>query len=77
MRSEIIVPTIESDTCLPGRAMERSEESALEKLVVTNTIPPRSEFVASGKIEVLSVAPLLGKAIQSIHQETSVSSLFV
>jgi ribose-phosphate pyrophosphokinase len=62
---------------LSGPALTRIEESALEKLVVTNTIPPRSEFVASGKVEVLSVAPLLGKAIQSIHQETSVSSLFV
>jgi len=62
---------------LSGSALERIAESELEKLVVTNTIPPKSESVASGKIEVLSVAPLLGKAIQSIHQETSVSSLFV
>ena len=62
---------------LSGPALERIAESELEKLVVTNTIPPKSEAVASGKIEVLSVAPLLGKAIQSIHQETSVSSLFV
>ena len=62
---------------LSGPALERIEESALERLVVTNTIPPRSGVVASSKIEVLSVAPLLGKAIQSIHQETSVSSLFV
>jgi len=62
---------------LSGPALERIEGSALEKLVVTNTIPPRSEIVASDKVEILSVAPLLGKAIQSIHQETSVSSLFV
>jgi ribose-phosphate pyrophosphokinase len=62
---------------LSGPALERIEQSVLEKLVVTNTIPPKSEFVASGKVELLSVAPLLGKAIQSIHQETSVSSLFV
>ena len=62
---------------LSGPALERIEGSALEKLVVTNTIPPRPEIVASTKIEILSVAPLLGKAIQSIHQETSVSSLFV
>ena len=62
---------------LSGPALERIAESELEKLVVTNTIPPKSEVVASSKIEVLSVAPLLGKAIQSIHQETSVSSLFV
>ncbi len=62
---------------LSGPALERIAESELEKLVVTNTIPPKSGSVASDKIEVLSVAPLLGKAIQSIHQETSVSSLFV
>ena len=62
---------------LSGPALERIEASALERLVVTDTIPPRAQFVASGKVEVLSVAPLLGKAIQSIHQETSVSSLFV
>lgn len=62
---------------LSGPALERIEASALEKLVVTNTIPPRPEIVASDRVEILSVAPLLGKAIQSIHQETSVSSLFV
>ncbi len=62
---------------LSGPALERIEGSPLEKLVVTNTIPPRPEVAASEKVEVLSVAPLLGKAIQSIHQETSVSSLFV
>ena len=62
---------------LSGPALERIEGSALEKLVVTNTIPPRPDVVESRKVETLSVAPLLGKAIQSIHQETSVSSLFV
>ncbi len=62
---------------LSGPALERIEGSAIEKLVITNTIPARSEFVASDKVEILSVAPLLGSAIQSIHQETSVSSLFV
>jgi len=49
----------------------------LDKLIVTNTIPLRDEFARSDKVQVLSVANLLGKAIQSIHQETSVSSLFV
>ena len=62
---------------LSGPALERIAGSELEKLVVTNTIPPKPEFVATKRVEVLSVAPLLGKAIQSIHQETSVSSLFV
>ena len=62
---------------LSGPALQRIEDSELEQLIVTDTIPLRPEFAASKKIRVLSVAPLLGKAIQSIHQETSVSSLFV
>ena len=62
---------------LSGPALERIENSALEQLIVTNTIPLRPECAASKKIQVLSVASLLGKAIESIHQETSVSSLFV
>ena len=62
---------------LSGPALQRIEESALERLVVTNTIPLRPELEKSSKIQVLSVAELLGRAIQSIHQETSVSSLFV
>ena len=62
---------------LSGPALDRIEESSLEQLMVTNTIPPKVEFAESNKIKVLSIAPLLGKAIQSIHDETSVSSLFV
>ncbi len=62
---------------LSGPAQQRIFDSALEQLIVTNTIPLRDEFAGSDKVHVLSVAGLLGKAIQSIHQETSVSSLFV
>ena len=62
---------------LSGPALERITESQLEKVIVTNTIPLRPEVAASSKIHVLSVAPLLARAIQSIHQETLVSSLFV
>ena len=62
---------------LSGPAQQRIEDSALEELIVTNTIPLSGEMAGSKKMRVLSVAPLLGKAIQSIHQETSVSSLFV
>tara|TARA_Y100000588_G_scaffold385141_1_gene477818 strand:- start:285 stop:1241 length:957 start_codon:yes stop_codon:yes gene_type:complete len=62
---------------LSGPALQRIEDSALEQLIVTNTIPLRPELEKSEKIHVLSVAQLLGRAIQSIHQETSVSSLFV
>ena len=62
---------------LSGPALQRVEDSPLEKLIVTDTIPLRPEFEQSAKVRVLSVAGLLGRAIQSIHQETSVSSLFV
>ena len=62
---------------LSGPALQRIEDSALEQLIVTDTIPLRPEFEACPKIRTLSVARLLGRAIESIHQETSVSSLFV
>ena len=45
-------------------------------MIVTNTIPQARAIQSSGKIVVLSVARLLGQAIKSIHEETSVSSLF-
>jgi ribose-phosphate pyrophosphokinase len=61
---------------LSGPAIRRLAESAIEEVVVTNTIPlPESRRL--GKITVLSVATLLGEAIRRIHTETSVSSLFV
>ena len=62
---------------LSGPALERIEKSALEQLIVTNTIPMTPEKAQCGKIHVLSVARLLGQAIRSIHEETSVSSLFL
>jgi len=45
-------------------------------VIVTNTIPLREEARKVDKIKVLSIAGLLGRAIESIHMETSVSSLF-
>ena len=62
---------------LSGPALERIEQSPLEELIVTNTIPLGEAHTKSDRLRVLSVAQLLGKAIQSIHEETSVSSLFV
>ena len=62
---------------LSGPALDRVNESALEQLIVTNTIPQVGNAGICDKLEVLSVATLLAKAIQSIHDETSVSSLFV
>jgi len=62
---------------LSGPAMERIDGSPVDQLIVTNSIPLRGEAQQNKKIVVLSVARLLGQAIKNIHEETSVSSLFV
>ena len=62
---------------LSGPAIERVENSPIDQLIVTNTVPLRGDAQNCKKIVVLSVARLLGQAIRSIHEETSVSSLFV
>jgi ribose-phosphate pyrophosphokinase len=62
---------------LSGPAIDRIENSPLDQLIVTNTIPLSANAQQCRKIVVLSVARLLGQAIRSIHEETSVSSLFV
>jgi ribose-phosphate pyrophosphokinase len=62
---------------LSGPAVERIEKSALEEVVVTNSIPPGERLKGCSRIRSLSVGPLLAKAIQSIHEDGSVSTLFV
>jgi len=62
---------------LSGPALARIEKAPLDQLFVTNTIPLSDEAKRCNKIVVLSVARLLGQAIRNIHEETSVSSLFV
>jgi ribose-phosphate pyrophosphokinase len=62
---------------LSGPAIERIEAAPLDELLVTNTIPLSGDRANCTKVKVLSVARLLGQAIRSIHEETSVSSLFV
>jgi ribose-phosphate pyrophosphokinase len=68
-----------SHPVLSGPAIERIADSPLKELVVTDSIPLREEaqkLEKLGKIKVLSIAGLLGATIESIHMETSVSSLF-
>ncbi len=60
-----------------GPALDRIEASGLESLLVTNTIPVEAAMARCPRIRALSVAPLLGEAIQRIHDGASVSSLFV
>jgi ribose-phosphate pyrophosphokinase len=62
---------------LSGPALKRIEESSLERMIVTDTIPLRPNSGPMGKITVTTTAPLLGEAIRRIHNEESVSSLFV
>jgi ribose-phosphate pyrophosphokinase len=63
---------------LSGPALERLEAAPIDEVVITNTIPLMTERAKGcGKIKQLSVARLLGQAIRSIHEETSISQLFV
>lgn len=62
---------------LSGPAIERINDSEIEQLIVTDTIPVDDKCEVCSKIKPLSVAKLLGEAIRRIHHEDSVSSLFV
>jgi ribose-phosphate pyrophosphokinase len=62
---------------LSGPAIQRINDSALDEIIVTNTIALDSKRKECGKLTVLSVAPLLAEAMNRIHEETSLSSLFV
>jgi ribose-phosphate pyrophosphokinase len=62
---------------LSGPAMERINASVIEKVVITDTVPLGDKAELSDKIRVLSVAELLAEAIRRIHEDESVSSLFV
>jgi ribose-phosphate pyrophosphokinase len=62
---------------LSGGAVQRIEESALDEVVVTDSIPLRADAIACKKIRVLSVSGLLAETILRISNEDSVSSLFM
>ncbi len=59
-----------------GPAMSRINESGIEKIWVTDTVPLNDQAKASSKIEVVSLSPVVAKAIQRIYSHDSVSSLF-
>ena len=61
---------------LSGPAAERITKSAIEEVVVADSVPLNEAARKVSKIKVLSVAPLLARGIQSIHEETSISELF-
>jgi ribose-phosphate pyrophosphokinase len=62
---------------LSGQAVEKIDNSAIEKIFVTNTIPLTETKKACKKIEILSVAEIFGEAIRRINEGSSVSSLFL
>ncbi|HEY4682055.1 MAG TPA: ribose-phosphate pyrophosphokinase [Candidatus Acidoferrales bacterium] len=62
---------------LSGPAIERIRGSCLEEVVVTNSVPLKSEAKGCDRLAVLSVASLLARGIRSIHEETSISQLFL
>ena len=66
-----------SHPVLSGRAVDNLSRSPIVEVVVTNTIPLSEAARNEPKIKVLSIAGLIGRAIQSIHEETSVSRLFL
>jgi ribose-phosphate pyrophosphokinase len=66
-----------SHAVLSGVAVENISQSHFTEVVVTNTIPLSEAARKESKIRVLSIAGLIGRAIQSIHEETSVSKLFL
>src|ERR1700690_1836888 len=71
-----------SHPVLSPPAVENISNSCIKEVVVTNTVPLSAEAEAAttahgGKIMVLTIAGLIGRAIQSIHEETSVSKLFL
>jgi ribose-phosphate pyrophosphokinase len=62
---------------LSGPALERLEKSPIETILITNTMPVEEKLAKCSKLRSLSVASLLGEAIRRIHENSSVSSLFV
>ncbi len=62
---------------LSGPALERLNDSAVEEVVVSNTIPLEEKEKACPKLKVLSIAPMLAEAIKRIHEESSINSLFI
>ena len=61
---------------LSGRALENLTGSALDELVVTDSIPLRPELVNSGRVRVMTIAELLGEAVRRVSNEESISAMF-
>ncbi len=73
----ISVSACATHAVLSGPAVERIEASELKEVILSNSIPLCEAARKSKKFRSLSIAPLLARAVQSIHEETSVSILFL
>lgn len=71
------VRAVATHAVFSGPAIERIESSSITEVVVTDSIPLSTKAMECSRIKVLSVASLLAHAIQSIHEDGSVSALFV
>ena len=73
-RGAISVRAVCTHALLSGKAYEKIEESQLEELIVTDSIPPK---VSHPKVKVLSCAPLFAEVMKNVHSNQSISSKFV
>ncbi len=71
------VVAVATHPILSGKALERLNASVIDEVIVTNSIPIMGKDEQCRKIRVYSIAPLLGEAIRRIHDDESVSSLFI
>ena len=73
-RGAISVRAICTHALLSGDAYDKIEESKLEELIVTDSIPPK---VSHHKVKVLSCAPLFAEVMKNVHYNQSISSKFI
>jgi ribose-phosphate pyrophosphokinase len=76
-KGAVTVSACATHAVLSGPAIGRIEESSLKEVVVTNSIPLSEAGKKCSRIKSLSIANLMADAIRSIHEETSVSVLFI
>jgi ribose-phosphate pyrophosphokinase len=75
-RGAKVVSALCTHAVLSGAAVDKINKSVIKEMIVTNTIPLDSKKEQCHKLQVLSIAALLGEAVRRIHEESSISSLF-